>query len=571
MPGIIVLDPNRGDTGEALSERVSRHLQAIPSMTACERITHQDYRGLCDATVIDTLVYFPALTRDTLRIPDPEAVAAFAQAASGARIRHLVAISSAEVYGARPHNPGLIPETQSLAYGEGNRIAAGWGAFETTLADIRSDHADFLLTIFRPAPVLLPGATDYFARLLSASAVFVLAGHDPTLQWLHPDDLGRAVATVVAHSHPGVYNIAPSQVMTLRTSLRLAGVLRIPTPRWPQRLFRRILPASIADPIDRIEYIRYGWTVSDARLRQETGFAPQHTSVDAVSDFLSGKPQDAGYAFRREKTLVRRKWLPEEFDDYGLDKPYMAAYSRTMFRFFADFYWRIEFRGMEHIPREGRVLLAGVHRGFMPLDGVATNYLIHRETGRYCRFLIHPTLIKFPFQFNFMTKIGGMIACQQNADYVLSRDGMVGFYPEGIQGAFRYIKGVYNLGKFSHNEFIRMALRNRAPIVPFVTVGHAEIFPIVAKIKWRWWMRFTLWPAFPIAPPFPFLSIPLPTKWHVRFLEPLHVEREYPPEAGEDPRIVTAISLEIRRRMQAAIDEMLARRKRIFWGSIFET
>jgi len=113
-------------------------------------------------------------------------------------------------------------------------------------------------------------------------------------------------------------------------------------------------------------------------------------------------------------------------------------------------------------------------------------------------------------------------------------------------------------------------LRNRAPIVPYVTVGSAEIFPVMAKIHWRWWKRYSLWPCFPIAPPFPFLPIPLPSKWHTQFLEPLHVERDYPPEAADDKKIVQTISAEVRARMQNAIDNLLGQRRSVFYGSIFQ-
>ena len=50
----------------------------------------------------------------------------------------------------------------------------------------------------------------------------------------------------------------------------------------------------------------------------------------------------------------------------------------------------------------------------------------------------------------------------------------------------------------------------------------------------------------------------------------MHVEQQYRPEAADDPKIVHRISLEVRQRMQAAIDEMLLRRSPIFYGSIFE-
>ena len=120
------------------------------------------------------------------------------------------------------------------------------------------------------------------------------------------------------------------------------------------------------------------------------------------------------------------------------------------------------------------------------------------------------------------------------------------------------------------DEFVKAALRNQVPIVPFVTVGSAEIFPVLAKIDWKWWCRLTEWPCFPIAPPFPLLPIPFPSKWHTVFLDPIPVHERYGPEAAGDREIVSAISDEVRGILQTALIELRARRKHIFFGSIFE-
>ena len=64
-------------------------------------------------------------------------------------------------------------------------------------------------------------------------------------------------------------------------------------------------------------------------------------------------------------------------------------------------------------------------------------------------------------------------------------------------------------------------------------------------------------------------TIPLPSKWHTLFLEPVEVD-DYPPEAAGDRATVQAISARVRERMEAAFAEMLARRKSIWWGSVFD-
>ncbi|HEY6306810.1 MAG TPA: lysophospholipid acyltransferase family protein [Candidatus Angelobacter sp.] len=255
-----------------------------------------------------------------------------------------------------------------------------------------------------------------------------------------------------------------------------------------------------------------------------------------------------------------------EFDEFGMDLSYIARW-RATFNFLCDRYWRIEARGLEHVPRQGAAVLAGTHRGFMPWDAVMALHLLMRQTGRVPRFLTHPGLLKFRPIANFVTKLGGVAACQESADRVLSKGELLGVYPEGVQGAFTVYREAYKVRGFAR-DFVKMALRWRVPIVPFVNVGSAEAYPIFKQIKFLPWMRYSDWPCLPVST-FPFLPLPFPSKWHIRFLPPIHVEQQYRPEAAHDHAVVRKISGEVRSQMQQAIDEMLRRRRSVFFGSVF--
>jgi len=472
---------------------------------------------------VDVAIYRPSL-RDGL--PDlAEAETVFRNLAG---LPRLVLISSAAAHAPHHHNLGYVEE--SYRSQGSNPIAEAWCALEARLPEGET-------IVLRPAPVAARDGGDLFSDLLSGRAAVVPPGYDPALQFLAPEDLAEAVALAVERGagKPGVYTVAPRGAVSVRGALRLAGVRRLPL-RWTG---------------GRADYLRHNWTVSGRRIGRELGFVPRKSSAEAVL---------AAYGSGGEAP---------EFDDFGLDTGYISAYERTLFRFLHDLYWRIEYAGLENVPREGGAVLTGVHRGFMPWDGVMALVGVRRATGRIPRFLIHPCLIKPPFLANYMTKLGGIVACQDNADWVLGRGDLLGMFPEGIHGAFTPYKSAYRLGKFGRDEYVKMALRNGAPLVPFVTVGSAEIYPILGRLDWKWVKRATEWLYLPLAPNFPFPGLPLPSKWHTRFLEPVHVERQYGPEAADDPAVVREISREVRRRMQAAIDEMLARRKSVFRGSIF--
>lgn len=260
---------------------------------------------------------------------------------------------------------------------------------------------------------------------------------------------------------------------------------------------------------------------------------------------------------------------PEQ-DEFGLDLKYVRRCSRTLLAFLSKYYWRIEVTGQENLLREGRAILVGTHRGFIPWDGIMAVHLVLQQTGRVPRFLSHPGLLKFSLIAGFVRKFGGVLACEENAERILHHEELLGIFPEGVQGAFAVYRDAYKLKRFGRDSFVKLALRYRAPIIPFVTVGSVEALPVFAQIKSRRWTRFADWPCIPVST-FPFLPFPLPSKWHTRFLAPVQLAERYAPEAAGDFKLVRAISEEVRSSMQQAVDEILKRRPSIFYGSVFRS
>lgn len=453
----------------------------------------------------------------------------------------LVLLSSALIYGTGPGRHTLVEEDYSPP-GVPTFISQQWHDLEE-LVRKHLEHGARLV-ILRPSLILPSPALP--ARFLGRRFVRTLPGHDPVLQLLSPVDLAEAVLCAARTAKCGTYNVAPDTLVPLHHAIRFARHTRLPFPRTLQRTVHRM---------EALDYLRYPWTVSNQKIKRDLGFVCRQSSIETLIASNSQRrfPQDT----------------TQHFDEFGMDPDYIRFYSKTLFKLVSDFYWRVEYKGIENIPTKGRALLVGVHRGFMPLDGVMALHTIFRTTGRIPRFLTHPALLKFPFLANFITKLGGVVACQESADRVLQSGELLGIFPEGIHGAFRLYRESYKLHPFGREAFVKLALRHRAPIVPFVTLGSAEILPIVARIRSRRWTKYAGWPFIPITPIFPFLPIPLPTKWHTLFLPPVQVE-QFPPEVAEDPAVVKALSSEVRGRMQAALDDMRRLRKSIFFGSIFD-
>lgn len=499
----------------------------------------------CSAHAIDretSYVYLPATADADGMTPDSCKAERVFQRAALSGGNQFVLLSSALIYGIGAGRQPLVNEAYSIPGHDSNRIADQWKSLE--LLASASLNNKIPLTVLRLCSVA--GSHAFPARLFSRRMTARLPGHDPLFQFLSLPDLAASILCVLEQKAAGVFNVAPETVVPLRRAIRATKGISFPFPRTLQRLRR---------PAEHLQYLRYSWTISTEKIQRELGFAPQHSSLTALNAACSRQ------AHNTEKNA--------EFDLFGMDKDYIRFFGKTLFKFLSDFYWRIEDKGIEHIPSNGPAVLAGMHRGFMPLDGVMALHTVVKRTGRYPRFLTHPALLKFPFLANFMSKLGGVVACQESADRILKSNQLLGIFPEGIQGAFTAYRDAYKLHAFGRDAFVKFALRHRAPIVPFVTVGSAEIFPIFGKIRSRRWTRYTDWPFIPITPTFPLLPLPLPSKWHTQFLAPIRTDT-YSSRAAEDRKVVSEISREVRRRMQNAIDEMLSRRRSIFFGSIFD-
>jgi len=531
------------DKGEVFTHKLLTALRQTKATHEYHLIDAGRIHELCSgARQPSCCVYLPSRIGHDGMLPNLiEARQALKQVAQST-IPKVVLISSALVYGTGCARQSLATEEYAVPSDQGRTISNDWSSLEAIAAEFLNGDAQ--LTVLRPVTIL--SSSDFLGNLLQRQFVSTLPGHDPTLQFLSVSDLAKALICAAEQNKGGAFNVAPDKVVPLHAAVRLAKRRRLPIPRTLQRLVRSN---------DTLDYLRYPWTVLNSKIKKELGFTPLKSSVAAI---LEKQPVEDGVPLEEP-----------DFDEFGMDAGYLRFYGRTLFKFLCDYYWRIEVKGLEHVPSQGAGILIGPHRGFMPFDGVMTIHVIARNTGRPPRFLAHSGLLKFPFLSNFLTKLGCIIATQESAGRVLQSGQLLGLFPEGIMGAFSRYRDAYKLQAFGRDAFVKLALQHRVPILPFLTVGSAEIFPILGKIKSQRWTRYSEWPCLPITPTFPLLPVPLPSKWHMQFLPPIHVEEQYPPEAANDSSVVKAISLDVRAKMQQVWDEMLARRRAIFWGSIF--
>jgi 1-acyl-sn-glycerol-3-phosphate acyltransferase len=445
-------------------------------------------------------------------------------------MRRLVLRSSAYAYGSNAKNPGLMTE-ERISLLPAKAPEQQWlRAEEAALAFGNS-------AVIRLANVLDPEEGDLIVKQISGGVGKSLAGFDPNVQFISVRDAARALAAAADSSAIGIFNAAGPGAIPLKKVFGAAGTARLSVPGGV-----------------KMHAMQYNWTVSGEKAARELGFTPEQSTVEALADFLGNKSGS------------RPELLAKRYDDYGLDMDYIRAWG-WWFAFLRKVYWRIDHEGIERIPPAGGAMFVANHRGFMPLDAVMHLSLILTYRDRITRFLIIPSLLKFPYLCNFLTKLGGVIANQENAARLFASGNLVGIFPEGIRGSFTPYKTTYKLRDFAKSAFAKIAIENQVPVVPCAVIGHSEIFPIIGRINSSYVTKEFGWPYLPIAPMFPLAPIPIPSKWHVRVLDPVPMSGLAPSDA-ENARLVREFSRYIQEIVQRNIDDMLPKRKSIFWGKV---
>ncbi len=259
----------------------------------------------------------------------------------------------------------------------------------------------------------------------------------------------------------------------------------------------------------------------------------------------------------------------EVVDEFGRDPAYLSRIEPMLDVLYRR-YFRVQTVGLENIPDTGRALIVANHSGTLPWDGAILMHAVRREhpARRDLRPLVEDFVFHFPYLGVFINRIGGVRACQENAERLLEDDQLVAVFPEGIKGIGKLYKERYQLQRFGRGGFIKLALRTGAPIIPLAIIGAEEANPMVARVTW--FAKAMGIPYLPVTPTFPLLGpaglLPIPSKWTLRFGPRIDLSERHGAEAAEDRILVNRLAEEVRSGIQTMIDDSLSRRRSILFG-----
>jgi len=111
---------------------------------------------------------------------------------------------------------------------------------------------------------------------------------------------------------------------------------------------------------------------------------------------------------------------------------------------------------------------------------------------------------------------------------------------------------------------VKVALRAGAPIVPCAIVGSEEASAGISRTGWlAERLGVPILAANPALRLAPAAALPLPSRWTLRFGEPIDVSAPGR-EGADDPATVNALTERVRAAVQSMLDEDVASRTSVF-------
>jgi UDP-glucose 4-epimerase len=246
-----------------------------------------------DILVHLAFVVDPIHQEDVMHRVNVEGTRSILKAVSEAGVPQVLVMSSATAYGAWPDNPVPLKESDPIRRHPYFPYARDKAEVEGICAEFAAEHPDRILSILRPCVVYGPSVDNYISGLFTMPLAIAPTDYAPPFQFVHEDDVARAILCVLEKQGRGPFNLAPSDTMSTPQINTLTNRRGVPMPDWAMKIVFR-LAWSLRLPILRVppsflDFVRYPWVVDSSRLTDELGFRFRYSTTETLEIMLRAK------------------------------------------------------------------------------------------------------------------------------------------------------------------------------------------------------------------------------------------------------------------------------------------
>ncbi|HZR82621.1 MAG TPA: NAD-dependent epimerase/dehydratase family protein [Candidatus Binatia bacterium] len=210
-------------------------------------------------------------------------------------VRQLTVVSSAYAYGALPDNPSYVDEDHPLNVSRTYPEVRDLAEVDTLCSAFLWQHPEVRTAILRPVNTLGDSVHSAIGRYLRLRWVPMLMGFDPMLQFIHEEDLARAILLTLERKMRGIFNVAGPGAVPLHVAVEQTGGTPLTLPEQIARpVVRRLFDLGLYPfPPGAIDFIKYPCTVSDSRFVAATGFKPKWSLHDIFAQLREERERAA--------------------------------------------------------------------------------------------------------------------------------------------------------------------------------------------------------------------------------------------------------------------------------------
>lgn len=281
------------------------------------------------------------------------------------------------------------------------------------------------------------------------------------------------------------------------------------------------------------------------------------SATSRVDDWMTSK---LGEEFNERLSRVPLNLTATGVDPFGMD-PQWTKYALASVALLHRHYFRTEVTGAEHVS-SSRVLLVANHSGQIPIDGalIGASLFMDVEPPRFMRAMVEKWTQTLPFVSLLFSRVGQVVGVPENAKHLLTNDEALLVFPEGARGISKPFSKRYQLAEFGLG-FMRLAIETRTPIVPVAVVGGEEQYISLGNFESL--AKVLRAPNVPILPQLllPFGALPLPTRYHIAFGEPMR----FGGDPDDDDAVIEEKVFVVKATIQSMLNRGLKARKSIFF------